>query len=155
MKKKTFKITMGILIAIMFPIVFSANRVEANNWEDWAYSFRFNSAVTSTYVSSEGREKEDTSKSYILCTDAYEPYVSGDFRFGAQVHGSNYLSSNYHACTYHGYGTPSYIVREGDSYYMTNFVKETYQTYANINVRKIDIAAQFYGYWSPDNYNGY
>ena len=97
----------------------------------------------------------DTSKVYITCNYAYEPYIEGEFKFIAQAHGSNSETSGFYACSYNGKSTPTYVIKKGVTQYMTNFVKEANKTYANIFVKKYDVAATFKGKWSPDNYNKY
>ena len=37
----------------------------------------------------------DTSKVYIMCNYAYEPYIEGEFKFIAQAHGSNSETSGF------------------------------------------------------------
>lgn len=154
--RKMAKIVMAVVVSVMTVCLFFNEKVaSANNYTDSAYQFYFNAGQTSTYVSSRGREKMDTSKVYIMCNYAYEPYIEGEFKFTAQAHGSNSLSSGFYACTYNGKTTPSYVIKKGATQYMTNFVKEAEKKYANIYVKKNGVAATFKGNWSPDNYNKY
>ena len=85
----------------------------ANNYTDSEYQFYFNAGQQSTYVSSKGRKKMDTSKVYIMCNYAYEPYIEGEFKFIAQAHGSNSETSGFYACSYNGKSTPTYVIKKG------------------------------------------
>ena len=127
----------------------------ANNYTDTKYEFYFTAGKTTAYVAQNGREKMDTSKSYIMCNYAYEPYIEGDLKLTAQAHGSKKQSIGFVACTYNNHTTPSYVIKKGTAQYMTNFIKETNKKYGNIYVKKNGPVATFRGNWSPDNYNKY
>lgn len=154
--RKKNKMLMVVVVSVMMVCLFFNGKVaSANNYTDSEYQFYFNAGQTSTYVSSTGRQKMDTSKVYIMCNYAYEPYIEGELKFTARAHGSNSATSGFYACTYNGKSTPTYVIKKGVTQYMTNFVKEANKTYANIYVKKNGVAATFKGKWSPDNYNKY
>ena len=154
--RKKIKMLMAVVVSVMTICLFFSEKVaNANNYTDSEYQFYFNAGQQSTYVSSKGRKKMDTSKVHIMCNYAYEPYIEGEFKFIAQAHGSNSETSGFYACSYNGKSTPTYVIKKGVTQYMTNFVKEANKTYANIFVKKYDVAATFKGKWSPDNYNKY
>ncbi len=144
-----------LIVAVITVAVVNSDEASANNWQDTAYTFYFSVSQNATYVASSGRTKQDTSKVYIMCNYAYEPNVSGSLRFNAQAHGSNNSSSGFAACTYNGHSTPTYTIYKNTSKYMTNYIRETNKTYANIYVSKNGMQATFKGDWSPDNYNCY
>ena len=137
--RKKIKMLMAVVVSVMTICLFFSEKVaNANNYTDSEYQFYFNAGQQSTYVSSKGRKKMDTSKVYIMCNYAYEPYIEGEFKFIAQAHGSNSETSGFYACSYNGKSTPTYVIKKGVTQYMTNFVKEANKTYANIFVKKYD-----------------
>ena len=135
-------VTKGILTAMAVVSVGAASlgTVKANNWEDTPFSFNFE---TLSYASTDTREKEDTSASYMNC-------VSGDEEscYYAIVYGCDDSSkSGREACS----NKKRYYV--GMSYYQSNWVRQSGHDYAYFYVESPDENVGFSGSWSPDNYN--
>lgn len=145
-----FFLTLMFAMTVVICIFQSSIIVKANNSSDTDYCFGF------TYGGEDRtswREKTDTSGVYLYCYDSSD----SDEYFYADVYGSNTTSGSGTYCGNDNY----YMVKEGRTFYMYNWVYEKYNssndtafTYI-LGTATSGYIADFSCYWSPDNYQGY
>ena len=149
LKKSVAVVTAAMVLAGSFGTM----GVMANNHtdEDWRFSVATGGNV---YASKEGREKQDTSSCYMkcnTCTHTGGTTGSGNSYFGT-AHGAVTKDSTYRNCIYNGKGSTTYSFTPGTTKYMTNYIKETSNSWAKIWCESgYTSYATFTGVWSPDS----
>ncbi|MEG1411496.1 MAG: hypothetical protein RSD36_16780 [Terrisporobacter sp.] len=142
MKLKT-KQKIIALCAMGMITIGSAGVSFANNHNDSTYTFNFGTLNGSRYT--DGRKKEDASKSYMNCKT-----MTSGYSYKAKV------QANIGGGERKDVGSPSYTFVTGTTRRMTNYVLEkgyraaTIKANSGINTK--DTRAT--GVWSPDSYQG-
>ena len=137
-------VTKGILTAMAVVSVGAASlgTVKANNWGDTPFSFNFE---TLSYASTDARNKDNTSASYMNCTSGED-----DASYYATVYGcDDEGKSGSESCS----NTYQYYV--GTVRYQSNWVQQNGHKYAYFFVESNYENVGFSGVWSPDNFNEY
>ena len=149
--KKTKIMVIFMAIMTVFIMLNTSMKVaRATNYYDTSYCFSY---VNGGDDRTQGREKQDTSGVYLYCYSS----SNSDECFYADVYGASNSVDN---GTYCG-NDRNYSVYEGDTYYMYNWVNETYASagqaaYAYILGKSSgNYVEDFSILWSPDNYQGY
>ena len=151
MKMKRRLISLIPALALLIVVLIETSGVaEANNHSDTLFEFGFNASHQSGYASG-SRSKTDDTSVYMLCNYAYEPNMSGPFRYNATAHGGYSPSGSFSDCYYNGHHSTTYTFYKDDEKYMSNYIYEANRHYAKIFVQKNGAAATFKGYWSPDS----
>ena len=121
------------------------------------FTFYFFGSEKAKYATEKGRPKNDRSSSYMWCKEAVESHVvSNSLKYNALVHRSKHENTKYVDChdpnNYNNHSTV-YTFYQGDSKFMSNYVREAKRYWAKIRVRKNGMPATFRGEWSPDTEN--
>lgn len=142
MKQKTKQKIMA-LCAMGMMTIGSVGVSFANNHQDSSYTFNFGTLNGARYT--DGRKKEDASKSYMKCNT-----MTSGYTYKAKV------VANIGGGERKDVGSPSYTFSSGTIKKMTNYVFEkgyraaAIKATAGINVKNTRAT----GVWSPDSYQG-
>lgn len=146
MRKKILSISLCVLLACS---LFAVNTGAAGNIEDSYQKLTLSTSKTS-YTSYE-RYKLDTTSAYQRCVESSGlPYYS--YVYGVKKSGAKYDASKGNVYTF----------RAGTTYYMTNFVRENYNSNPSTYTNNAGMACSPTGtggitsfsigfYWSPDS----
>ena len=131
-----FGVTAALTLALGAPTIAVAN----NNADTWYSSYAMSHNVTKTAA----REKQDYSKSWNDCRSVTD----------GVTHSVEVVANKDYETFF--VGSPVYSWTQGQSGYLTNYVKENKYDWAQLwfNNHK-DYGITISGYWSPDNRNGY
>lgn len=145
MRKKILSISLCVLLACS---LFAVNTGAAGNISDSYQELRV--GTTYSYTSLD-RPKYDTTSAYQRCVDSSGlPYIS--YVYGVKKSGAKYNAS----------GGNIYTFRAGTTRYMTNFVRENYNSSPSTYTNNAGMACASSGtgginsfivkfYWSPDS----
>ena len=150
-KNKIIKL-MVILMSAVALVAMSPLFVKANNYTDDPWSFTVGEYGNSGFLAQRGRNKMDSSCSYIKCDNSYGYQGTKGTSFQATAYGSNSDIGGFINCTYNGHSSTTYTVTSGSEYNMINYIYEAGYSYANIYYNaSYNRNITFVGVWSPDS----
>lgn len=154
MKKLLKKLAKCAICAVICVSVLTPGAIFANNA---TAGYTFSVALSgSGYVSTAGRAKDNASQVFINCTSVSSSTGAYSATFYVTPYGKKSTDSSFRNMTYtqNGvtYSAPTYVLKRGESKYMTNYIYQAGGRLANVYCNTTVAYVTFKGVWSADSY---
>lgn len=154
MKKLLKKLAKCAICAVICVSVLTPGAIFANNA---TAGYTFSVALGgSGYASTAGRAKDNASQMFINCTTVTSAAGLYNATFYVTPYGKKSTDSSFRNMTYtqNGvtYSAPTYVLKRGESKYMTNYIYQAGGRLANVYFNTTATYVTYKGVWSADSY---